>query len=166
MATRSQLLRRDQILAALVEIRQNIVVEASGLSDEEQEQVFLGIWSIRHLLAHLTGWDHTNLDAVKSVLDERVPAFYQHRDGDWQTYNAILVKKYGKDSFKELIASVKTSHKKLIEFLQTIPPENFNKDFGVRFRGYKVTIQRLLAADARDEQVHYRQIADFFKDSN
>ena len=52
----------------------------------------------------------------------------------------------------------------MIEFLQTIPPEKFNKDFGVRFRGYKVTIQRLLEAEREDEQTHLGQIRDFFKE--
>lgn len=92
----------------------------------------------------------------------KVPAFYQYRDRDWQTYNAMLVGKYKGNSFRELLATVKRSQKELIEFLQPIPPEYFNKDFGVRFRGYKVTIQRLLEADIKDVQIHYQQIVGFF----
>lgn len=165
MPTKSQILRKDQILSALVETRQNILAEASRLSDAEQDQIFLGIWSVKDMLAHLVGWDYTNLDAVKSVLNSKVPSFYDHHDHDWQTYNAIVVKRYKSDSFKTLLATVKDSHEKLIEFLQTLPPENFNKDFGVRFRGYKVTIQRLLEAETKDEQTHHKQISDYFKES-
>jgi hypothetical protein len=40
-----------------------------------------------------------------------------------------------------------------------------NKDFGVRFHGYKVTIQRLLEAEAKGEQIHRQQITAFFKES-
>jgi hypothetical protein len=54
----------------------------------------------------------------------------------------------------------------LLEFLNTIPAENFNKDFGVRFRGYRVTIQRLLEAEQKDEETHLQQIMDFFRGSN
>jgi hypothetical protein len=50
----------------------------------------------------------------------------------------------------------------LVAYVQTIPPEDFNRDFGVRFRGYKVTIQRLLEADIKDVQIHCQQIVDFF----
>jgi len=57
---------------------------------------------------------------------------------------------------------LKESQKELVEYLQTIPPEYFNRDFGVRFRGYKVTIQRLLEADIKDVLIHHQQIADFF----
>jgi len=165
MATKSQLLKKEQILSRLIEVRQNIITEASKLSEAQQDQVFLGIWSIKDLLAHIIGWDYTNLEAAKSILQVQIPSFYEHRDKDWQTYNAMLVSKYKKDSFQELLAAVNESQKKLIEFLQTIPPENLNKDFGVRFRGYKVTIQRLLEADVKDVQTHHKQIVGFFKKS-
>jgi hypothetical protein len=163
MATRSQVLKRDQVLSALAETRQCILAEASQLSAVEQNQVFLGVWSVNDLLAHLIGWDETNIDAAKSVMIGQLPAFYEHRDHDWQTYNAMLVKKHKRDSFQELLSAVKSSQKKLIEFLQTIPPEHFNKDFGVRFHGYKVTIQRLLEAEWKDEQIHLQQITEFFR---
>ena len=165
MATQSQMHRKNQILSDLVETRQKILAATSGLSDAQREQVFLGIWSVKDLLAHLAGWDRTNLDAAKSVLVGELPSFYQYRDRDWQTYNATLVKEYKKDSFKELLAEVTAAQEQLIEFLQSIPPEQFNKDFGVRFRGYKVTIQRLLDAEWKDEQTHLQQLVDFMQES-
>jgi len=165
MPTKSQILRKEQILLELIKTRQNLVSEVAGLSAPQLDQVFLGIWSVKDLLAHLIGWDDTNLNAIKSVLDGQVPTFYEHHDRDWQTYNAMLVRKYKKNSSRELLQKAQASQEKLIEFLQTIPPEHFKKDFGVRFRGYKVTIQRLLEADVKDRQIHYKQIVDFFKGS-
>jgi hypothetical protein len=60
---------------------------------------------------------------------------------------------------------VKDAQRQLLEYIQTVQLSAFNKDFGVRFRGYKVTIQRLLEAELKDEQIHLQQIADFFKES-
>jgi hypothetical protein len=157
-----KILKKDQVISALIEARQNILREVSDLSDEHQDRVFLGIWSVRDLLAHLTGWDYTNIDAIQEVMAGRLPSFYDHHDRDWQTYNAMLVKQYKRGSFNDQIASVRDSQHKLIEFLETIPPEDFNKDFGVRFRGYKVTVQRLMEADIKDVQIHCKQITDFF----
>ena len=155
-------IKKDQLLAELQEIRSSILLESSAMPAEKRNVVFLGIWSIKDLLAHLVGWDYTNITAAKKVLAGKVPEFYSHRDRDWQTYNALLVKKYKRDSFDELLTLAKGSQDKLIEFVQTIPTESLNRDFGVRFRGYKVTIQRLLEAEAKDERVHYQQIKDFF----
>lgn len=165
MPTKSHILRKEQTLSALVEARQNILAEVSKLSEADRNRVFLGIWSIKDLLAHLTGWDYTNLDAVNEILAAKLPTFYAQYDYDWKTYNAMLGAKYKRDSFEELIALIKSSQRKLIEFLKTIPSEAFNKDFGIRFRGDKVTIQRLLEAELKDEQVHLQQIVDFFKEA-
>ena len=164
MPTKSQTLRKERTIANLIETRQNILAEASRLSDAERDQIFLGIWSIKDLLAHLIGWDETNLEAAKSVLNGKLPSFYEYRDHDWQTYNAMLVKKYKRDDFNELVTALEQSQKKFVDFLQMIPPEQFNKDFGVRFRGYKVTVQRLLEAELEDEQTHLQQIVTFIQE--
>ena len=166
MPTESQLLRKDKILSSLVEVRQNILTEVSRLSDAQQNQVFLGIWTIKDLLAHLAGWDYTNKTAVNEIMAGRLPTFYTHHDHDWKAYNGMLVAEYARDSSEELIRLTKSAQRDLVERLETIPPEMFNKDFGVRFRGYKVTIQRLLEAEVKDEQIHLQQIVDFIKESN
>ena len=154
---------KDAVLSALVKTRQNILTASTALSNADQDRVFLGIWSIKDLLAHLAGWDLTNASAVRSVQAGKVPSFYKYYDRDWRTYNARLVKKYREDSFNDQLAAVEASQKKLITYVQSVPPEYFKKDFGVRFRGYKVTIQRLLEAELKDEQIHFQQIVDFFK---
>jgi hypothetical protein len=156
--------RKEQILLELTEARQKILDAVSTIPDQNQDLIFLGVWSCRDLLAHLIGWDYTNIDAIKNVMKNEIPAFYKYHDHDWQTYNAMLVEKYKRDSMHELLAAAKDSHATLMQFLQTIPPDVFNRDFDVRFRGYKVTIQRLLEAEAKDEQIHYQQIQDFFKE--
>ena len=163
MNTKAQA-KKKQLLVELQETRTGILKEAAVLSAEKQDVIFLGIWSVKDLLAHLAGWDYTNLDASKAVLAGELPSFYEHHSRDWQTYNAMLVAKYKRDSFKELLALVKISQQELFEFLQSVVPESFSKDFGVRFRGYKVTIQRLLEAEIKDEQAHCQQIKDFFKE--
>ena len=165
MPTNSQILRKDKILSGLIETRQRIVRTAKAIPNKDRDRTFLGIWSIKDLLAHLVGWDHTNIDAAKAVMAGILPPFYNYHDRDWQSYNAMLVAQYKRDSLDELITLTKDSQHQLIELLETIPPEVFNKDFGVRFRGYKVTIQSLLEAETKDEQIHYKQIIDFFKES-
>lgn len=165
MATRLQILRKDQLLSSLIETRQNILVEVSKLSKADRDRIFLGIWSVRDLLAHLAGWDYTNMEAASYVMAGKLPAFYAYHDHDGAKYNAMLVATYKRDQLDELIGLVKDAQRQLIDFVQTIPLSAFNKDFGVRFRGYKVTIQRLLEAERKDEQTHLQQIIDFFKEA-
>jgi hypothetical protein len=51
-------------------------------------------------------------------------------------------------------------------FLGMLAAEEFDKDRGIRFKRYKVTIARLLQAEADDEEEHYRQIKDFAEDDS
>jgi hypothetical protein len=161
MNTKAQA-KKDRIIGEMQRVRSELLTEVAALSRKERDTVFLGIWSVREMLAHLAGWDFANLDAVKSIMAGRLPSFYEHKDRDWQTFNAMLVKKYRRNTLREQLATLKRSQQMLVGYLQTIPPEDFNRDFGVRFRGYRVTIQRLLEADIKDVQIHHQQIVDFF----
>ncbi len=154
-------LNKDELIADLIGTRRKILEIASSFSPTEQDQAFLGIWSIKDLVAHLIGWDETNRKAVKAIRSRQLPKFYAYIDRDWQTYNARLVSKYKRDSLAELMSTMQVSHQKLIGSLQSIPAEEFEQDYGVRYKGYKVTIVRLLQAELQDEKVHYAQIEVF-----
>ncbi len=158
--------KKDELLSGLVEIRRKILDTASSLPTQKQDEVFLGIWSAKDLLAHLVGWDFTNMQAAEELLAGKVPSFYSHHDRDWKTYNAGLVEEYKRDDFSELLASVRDSHQELIDFLKKIPAEEFDKDRGVRFRRYKVTIARLLQAELDDEKTHHQQLREFGERDN
>ncbi len=163
MSPKSETLK-GELLSGFIETRTTIINAASQISPEIeiQDTVFLGVWSVKDLIAHLVGWDFTNLEAAKCIQAGKLPGFYAHHDKGWKTYNAGLVAKYKRDDFDELLALVRDSHSQLIEYLETVPAEAFEKDFGVRSgRGYKVTIARLLQAEWQDEKDHLKQIQDF-----
>jgi hypothetical protein len=153
--------RKDEIISGLIGARACILAAASPLPAEKQDEVFLGIWSVKNLLAHLVGWDFTNIEAAKEILDGTLPSFYAHYDRDWESYNAGLVAEYKKDDFVELLASVEDSHRGLIEFLRAVPAEEFDRDRGLRAGQYKVTIARLLQVEINDERKHCVQIREF-----
>jgi hypothetical protein len=161
MSTKSKTIK-TKLLSQLIATRTAILHIASQLSPAAQDTIFLGVWSIKDLLAHLSGWDFTNLAAVKDIQAGKLPEFYALYDREWKTYNAGLVAKYKRDNFDELLAFVRDSHRQLIEYLETVPAEAFEKDFGVRSgRGTRVTMARLLQAEWEDERVHLQQIQGF-----
>ena len=152
----------QELLSAIIETRTALLQAASQLTHEEQNTVFLGVWSVADLIAHLIGWDFANLAAAKDIQAGKLPEFYAHEDKDWKTFNAELVAKYKRDDFEELSALSRDSQGQLIAYLESLPAEDFEKDFGVRTgRNYKVTIARLLQADIKDGQEHLKQIREF-----
>ena len=114
------------------------------------------------MIAHLIGWDYANLAAAKDIQAGKLPEFYAHYDKDWKTFNAELVAKYKRDDFDELSALSRDSQGQLIAYLESLPAEAFEKDFGVRTgRNYKVTIACLMQAELKDGQEHLDQIREF-----
>ncbi len=158
--------KKDKIISELVEARRKILDAAYSLPEEKQDEVFLGVWSVKDLLAHLVGWDYTNIQAVGELLEAKLPAFYSYYDRDWKTYNARLVEEHKKDDFVELLASVEASHRELISLLETVPAEEFEKDRGIRSGRYKVTIARILQTEADDEKKHHTQMKEFSEGSS
>src|SRR5688572_16499396 len=59
--------RKEEIIDGLIVARQRILDAVSDLSPDKHDQVFLGTWSIKDMLAHLVGWDVTNIDAVTDI---------------------------------------------------------------------------------------------------
>ena len=153
--------KKEKVIAELIEARRTVLNAAAALSTVEQDRVFLGTWSVRDLLAHLVGWDYTNIEAAQAILAGKLPSFYAYFGHDWQTYNARLVLQWKRDDWAELLALVEESHRKLVECLKTIAAEDFGKDRGLRFKGFEVTIATLMTAEARDEKKHCQQVEEF-----
>jgi hypothetical protein len=143
---------RDGLIAGLVQARRKILDQVRLLAPDQQDQVFLGEWSVKDLLAHLEGWDHTNRDAVGEILAGRKPGFWVHYDRAWRRYNAQLVAQYRRENLAEMVAEVERSHLALIEYLETIPADEYLK---------RKPIQSLLRAETSDEEEHARQLEAF-----
>ena len=143
---------KDSVIGGLRAAREKILDAVCSLMPAQQDQVFLGEWSAKDLLAHLVGWDHTNRGAVGEILAGRKPGFWAHHDRDWKSYNARLVAEYRRDDFAELIESVESSHRALIEYLEAIPADEYLK---------RKPIGTLLRAEASDEEEHHQQLEAF-----
>lgn len=146
------------IIGELVEARRRIVYLAACISPKRQDVVFLGEWRVKELLAHLIGWDYTNLEAVPTILAGERPDFYSRYDRDWRGYNATLVQKHLTEDYAALLSSVRESHAALMDHLATVQPAEFGRDRGLRWKGFAVTIQSLLATERDDERRHFQQM--------
>lgn len=148
-------------LAAAEETRCRLLAAAETLPPAAQTRVFLGTWSAGELLAHLAGWDKANLQAIAAVRRGELPDFYAFAERSWKTFNERLVAQYRLDDFGALIESARESHRRLVAFAAGVPEGDFERDFGVRYKGYRVTIARLLLAELEDEREHLAQIEAF-----
>lgn len=155
---------KHAIISGLTRARKAIIDAARELPEAKRDEIFLGKWSVKDLLAHLVGWDYTNLNSVKEIREGKTPRVFEHWNPDWAAFNARLVKQYKQDDWSTLLDAVDESHHALRTLLERTPDEEFEKDFGARSpRGRVITIAEHLQAEIDDEQTHYNQIAAWLK---
>ena len=152
-------------LDELGQARTTVLTALNSLPPDSRREPFLGIWSSYELVAHLIGWDYTNIQAIADIQAGQLPQFYAHRDRDWQTYNAYLVREYSEESWEELMAAVAESYRCLVAVLRALPADELYRDRGIRFRGWKVLIGRLVEADIKDVTIHAGQVRAFIEQS-
>ncbi len=155
--------KKQEIITEFMEVRKNILNLAGSLPPYKQSNKFLGVWTINDLLAHLEGWDWANINAVDSVLNQELPEFYLHYDKDWRSYNKELVNRCHINELPELIQQVRKSHQILARRLQALPVNDWFRDSGLRFKGFRITIAKLIQAEISDENVHAKQLSAFIK---
>ncbi len=54
-------MKKDQVIAELIAARREVLDAASALLRLSRDTVFLGVWTVKDLLAHLVGWDQAGL---------------------------------------------------------------------------------------------------------
>jgi hypothetical protein len=153
--------KKVKLLDELRRVRRDILSEAQRIPPQAKDAVLVGEWSILDLLAHLVGWDFANKQASMEILNGQVPSFYSSQDKGWASFNAELVTKHKQDSIEKMIDITETSHKELIDYLESLQPEEIFKDQGVRKGSYKVIISRLMEVEKKDEIEHLGQITHF-----
>jgi hypothetical protein len=154
--------KKEQLLADLTGARQEVLAAAMALPPEGQDTPFLGTWSAHDIVAHLVGWDYANLGAIEAIRASRLPAFYEHYDRDWRTFNAGLVAQHKQETLEETMAVAQASHHALLTAVAALPAGDVSRDYGVRSAGRRrVTIAMLFEVEARDERKHAAQIREF-----
>lgn len=153
--------RQTTLIESLAAARGEILSLAEQVPPERRDAQFLGTWCVKDLLAHLIGWDHTNLQAVQEILAGMRPGFFQFYDKDWQRYNGSLVAAHRREPFDALLADAAASHSKLLVYLRAQPPEAVLEGKYSGETGRTVTIRNLLRAEAVDELRHAAQLREF-----
>lgn len=152
---------RRALIDGLHAARQSILDALGNIPPDRFDEVAVDEWSVLDVLAHLVGWDFTNLKASEEIQTGQLPGCYNYWDKDWRSYNALLVNLYKRADPIEQVGALEDSYARLAEFLETVPAADFRKDHGVRFKGENVTIERLLKAEIEDERIHAAQLRDF-----
>lgn len=151
--------RKQELIQGLTAARQRILDLVASVPPDKLDEVFLGVWSVKDLLAHLIGWDQANIEAVGDIRAGLAPRVFKHWDPEWANYNAELVRRQRRERLDEMLADMHVSHAALLECLAAVPPHEVDQDFGIRSpSGANITVGWFLQFEIDDEGQHADQI--------
>ena len=124
---RRQLLRRlDKAWVAFNE-------SYAGLSDSElMEPGVTGAWSVRDILAHVTTWEEEALKHLPLILKGGKPPRYSVKYGGIDAFNAQMTEQKRNLSLSEVRRQLARTHRRLIDFIESAPEDQFVRE--TRFR--------------------------------
>ena len=148
------------LIDSLAETREAIKTAAQSVAIGRRTEPFVGAWNLCDLLAHLVGWDYTNVEAVFEFRQGKLPSFYEAHDPGWKRYNATLLERHGTDNWDALNVALSLSGQAVVTMLRTLSDDEVTES-PVRWRGRPVSIATILRAAIRDEREHLEQIRQF-----
>ena len=95
-----------------------------GLDDRQMREVWLGTWSVRDIVAHLTGWHREIIPALARLGRGEAP----HADGaydDADAWNARFVAARQGLTPAALLDDLERSHRELVRAASRLPDEEF-----------------------------------------
>jgi len=126
---RSQLLKRlDRAWEALKE-------SYADLSDSElMKPGVTGGWSVKDIIAHVTWWEEEALTHLPVILAGGKPPRYSVTYGGIDAFNAQMTERKRNSPLSEVLRQRDDSHRRLVDFLQTAPEEQFIRETRFRHR--------------------------------
>jgi hypothetical protein len=105
----------------------------AGLSDVQLvEAGVIGGWSVRDILAHVTTWEEEALKHLPLILEGSTPPLYSARYGGLDAFNARMTEQKRSLSLAEVRRQRDEIHRRLIDFIRSVPEEHFIHE--TRFR--------------------------------
>lgn len=126
-----------------------------GLADLDPQQEVCPGWTVKHLLAHLTGWDQVSLEALRAYLSGEAPVTPMASDVDAFNDRAVAQRqKLDYDAIKQEWEAVRDDLKATVTAL---PPERLNETLAFPW-GPCGTIAELGLELAHHEAYHAQEL--------
>ena len=93
-----------------------------------------GKWSVRDILAHVTTWEEEALKNLPLVLKGRRPPRYSSTYGGIDAFNALKTEQKRNLSLAQVLQEMCDVHCRLIAYLESVPPGQFQEETRFRHR--------------------------------
>jgi hypothetical protein len=93
-----------------------------------------GTWSVRDILAHVTTWEEEALKNLPLILKGGKPVTYSVKYGGIDAFNAQMTEQKSHLSLSDVLRQLDETHRRLIDFIQRAPEDQFLTETRFRHR--------------------------------
>jgi hypothetical protein len=124
---------RAQLLKRLDRAWEALKASYAGLSESElMEPNVTGAWSVRDIIAHVTWWEEEALTHLPLIMAGGRPPRYSVTYGGIDAFNAQRTEERSGLSLAEVLRRRDDTHRRLVDFVQSVPEDQFVRE--TRFR--------------------------------
>ncbi len=127
---------------------------------DASKEIYPG-WTIKHMLAHMTGWDDATIDSLRAHVVDRPPSVAAIRSLD--EYNATTVNTRQDLDYDQVVKEWRLTRQVLRTIIEQMPPEKFLAPLVVPW-GEKTTVTYLVEMFRDHEEVHVHDIVEWARD--
>ena len=126
-------MNRQQLLQRLDTAWEQFKESYAGLSNSQlAEPGVMGNWSVKDILAHVTTWEEEALKALPIIAAGGRTPQYSKLYGGIDAFNAQMTDQKQGLALAEILRQLDETHRRLIDYIQGIPAEQFTRE--TRFR--------------------------------
>ena len=93
-----------------------------------------GDWSVKDVLAHVTTWEAEALKYLPLILAGGTPPRYSAQYGGIDAFNAQITQQKRGLSVPDIQGQLDETHRRLLDFIQSAPEEQFTRETPFRHR--------------------------------
>ena len=120
-------------------------------------------WTPRDVLAHLIGWNRHTTTGCRRIKTGELPSYFSDAENDFSNVNAEALALYATTDQGLLLDELEVSFQALQNYLLFLNPNDWQTDFGVRYRDSTITIENTVAALIKDYDDHREEIQAWVK---
>jgi hypothetical protein len=107
----------------------------AGLSNSRlTEPGVTGDWSVKDLIAHVTWWEEEALRHLPLIIAGDRPPRYSVAYGGIDAFNAMMAERKRDMSLSDVLTQQDDTHRLLIDFVQSVPEDQFTRETRFRHR--------------------------------
>ena len=125
---------RQQLLKRLEKAWTALTEAYAGLTEAQLTKPgVMGAWSVKDILAHVTIWEGEALTYLPLITQGGKPPRYRLQGGI-DAFNAKMIEQKRGLTLVEVLQAVEETHRRLIDYLQSVPEAQFSRETPFRHR--------------------------------